>query len=420
MGSRVAMPNPVLKWAKRNTCSYPGLLELVQLLHPVPKVNVTKALPCLKKKYLFSHLEFLAFRISELIALPFTPFPRPGTPYAVFWNSEHVHLYEVHFSLPLKERNLQVQQRWALNRSVEKQLADKIFTTDAWSTLQLKIQVAITEAYVLRPARSALLVEHKGVPCDGQRVVHLRNEKNGHPHADSHWLSELNALLSEISSAGETAEGPEPRPETPKKRILREYFTCHPPLTVPTATLECFFASPRSSLSSSNPPTECIRPVMRTLPEPSPHYLSHEETLVSFVESIASDQGISATGALDCILHTARGNEVSSLKESPPLPQLPARIRTAISAMLPGVYSSGLVIVQGISQATPAMGACALYGLLFVGLPFSRPPPLHPEAPAAIRIWAARQMIRGMVAPVPVLEEVLRLQGFGKTPAWSL
>ena len=80
---------------------------------------------------------------------------------------------------------------------------------------------------------------------------------------------------------------------------------------------------------------------MGTLPDPSPQYLSHEETLVSFVESIASDQGISATGALDHILHAARGNEVSSLKESLPLPQLLARIRTAISAMLPSVYSSG-------------------------------------------------------------------------------
>ena len=77
-----------------------------------------------KKKYLFSHLEFLAFRMSEVIPLPFTLFPRPGTPYEVFWNSEHVHLYEVHFSLPLKERNLHVQQRWALIRSVEKQLYD--------------------------------------------------------------------------------------------------------------------------------------------------------------------------------------------------------------------------------------------------------------------------------------------------------
>ena len=229
-------------------------------------------------------------------------------------------------------------------------------------------------------------------------------------------------MLTKLSSAGETAtaKGAEPRPETPQKRTLRDYFD-PPALTIPPATLERFFASPRSSPSSSKPPTERICPVMGTLPEPSPQYLSHDETLVSFVESIASDQGISATGALDNILHTARGNEVSSLKESPPLPRLPARIRTAISAMLPGVYSSGptcgvdevcrLVTVQGTSQATPAMGDCALYGLLFVGLPLLRPPPLHPEAAAAVRIWAVRQMIRGMVPPVPMQEEVLHLQG---------
>ena len=278
--------------------------------------------------------------MSEVIPLPFTVFPRPGTPYEVFWNSEHVHLYEVHFSLPLKERNLHVQQRWALIRSVEKQLADKNFSADALSTLKLKIQVAIREASMLRSARAALLVDHKGVPCDAQRAVRLRIEKNGHPRADSHWVSELNALLTKLSSAGGTVttKGAEPRPETPPKRTLRDYFT-PPALTIPPATLGRFFASPRSSPSSSNPPTERISPVMGTLPEPSPQYLSHEETPVSFVESIASDQGISATGALDHILHTARGNEVSSLKESPPLPRLPARIRTAISAMFPGVYS---------------------------------------------------------------------------------
>ena len=193
--------------------------------------------------------------MSEVIPLPFTLFPRPGTPYEVFWNSEHVHLYEVHFSLPLKERNLHVQQRWALIRSVEKQLADKNFSADALSTLKLKIQVAIREASMLRSARAALLVDHKGVPCDAQRAVRLRIEKNGHPRADSHWLSELNALLTKLSSAGETvtAKGAEPRPETPPKRTLRDYFT-PPALTIPPATLERFFASPRSSPSSSKPP----------------------------------------------------------------------------------------------------------------------------------------------------------------------
>ena len=67
--------------------------------------------------------------------------------------------------------------------------------------------------------------------------------------------------------------------------------------------------------------------------------------------------------------------------------------------------------VQGTSQATPAMGDCALYGMLFVGLPLLRPPLLRPEAAGAVRIWAVRHMIRGMVPPVPMQEEVLHLQG---------
>ena len=122
---------------------------------------MTEASPCPKNKYLFSHLEFLAFTMSQVIPLPFTLFPRPGILYEVFWNSEHVHLYEVHFSLPLKERNLHVQQRRVLIRSVEKQLADKTFSAHALSTLKLTIQVAITEASMLWPVRFALLVDHK-------------------------------------------------------------------------------------------------------------------------------------------------------------------------------------------------------------------------------------------------------------------
>ena len=129
--------------------------------------------------------------MSEVIPLAVTLFPRPGIPYEVFWNSDHVHFYEVHFSLPLKESSLHVQQRWALIRSVEKQLADKNFSVDALSTLKLKIQVASMEASMLRPARCALLVHHKGLPCDAQRAVRLRIEKNAHPRGDSHWLSEL-------------------------------------------------------------------------------------------------------------------------------------------------------------------------------------------------------------------------------------
>ena len=56
------MPNPVRKGAMRNTHSDPGLLGLVQLVHPVPKVNVTEALPCLKKKYLFFTLGFFCLQ----------------------------------------------------------------------------------------------------------------------------------------------------------------------------------------------------------------------------------------------------------------------------------------------------------------------------------------------------------------------
>ena len=47
--------------------------------------------------------------MSELIHLPFTLFVHPGTSYEEFCNSEHVHPYEVYFSMSLKERNLMLQ-----------------------------------------------------------------------------------------------------------------------------------------------------------------------------------------------------------------------------------------------------------------------------------------------------------------------
>ena len=156
------------------------------------------------------------------------------------------------------------------------------------------------------------------------------------------------------------------------------------------------------------------------MPEPSPQYLSQEEILIHCVESLVCDEGISATGVLDHILHAARGSELSTLSAREPLLQLSARTRTAISAMLPGVYASGVtcgvnevcrpVNVQGQSVATPALGDCALYGVLFAGLPFLRPPPLHPDATTCVRIWAVRQMIRGIVPPVPDTHEVMHLQ----------
>ena len=168
-----------------------------------------------KKSIFFCHLEISTLLMSELIALPFTLFVRPGTSYEEFWNSEHVHLYEVHFSMPVKERNLMLQHRWNLKRSVEKKLADKNRDPAMLNALRQDIQREIREASMIRPVRSALLVDHKGVPCTAQRAVRLRIEKKTLPQADGHWVTELNTLLSKIPCPEGKLRGPSfPHPGT--------------------------------------------------------------------------------------------------------------------------------------------------------------------------------------------------------------
>ena len=94
------MPNPLMKWAKRNTHSGPpphssGAIKGHRDLsyghsHPVQKGGINK--------YLFSapFLGFLYFtRMSDIIPLPLKPFSVPRTPDEEFWNSRHVFVCEM-------------------------------------------------------------------------------------------------------------------------------------------------------------------------------------------------------------------------------------------------------------------------------------------------------------------------------------
>ena len=198
--------------------------------------------------------------MSELIALPFTLFVRPGTSCEEFWNCEHVHLYEVHFSMPVKERNLMLQHRWNLKRSVQKKLADKNRDPEMLNALRQDIQREIRKASMIRPVRSALLVDHKGVPCTAQRAVRLRIEKKTPPQADGHWVTELNTLLSQIPcpEGTVTVQDPQPKAQTPKKRTLSDYFSV-PTHRTPPLSGQQLFASPSNrhtppSGSNANPP----------------------------------------------------------------------------------------------------------------------------------------------------------------------
>ena len=73
------------------------------------------------------------------------------------------------------------------------------------------------------------------------------------------------------------------------------------------------------------------------------------------------------------------------------------------------------VAVDGLFVATPAMGYCALCGPQFIGLPFLRPLPLHPEAAATVRIWGVRQNDPCHGTPSPTAIGNLAFARFGTT-----
>ena len=93
------MPNPLIKWAKRNTHSDPP---------PPPsgakKVAATSPFPTptqkerRKKNYLFSDTR----KTVDLIVVPFKPFSVAGNQYEEYWNAEHLHVYAMFPPAPLK------------------------------------------------------------------------------------------------------------------------------------------------------------------------------------------------------------------------------------------------------------------------------------------------------------------------------
>ena len=83
------MPNPLIKWAKRNTHSNPphplGAKRFKQPLsfphsHPQGKEG--------GKKYLFSDTG----KMPDIVSSPFKVHSPARTPYEEFWNSEHLHV----------------------------------------------------------------------------------------------------------------------------------------------------------------------------------------------------------------------------------------------------------------------------------------------------------------------------------------
>ena len=61
-----------------------------------------------EKKYLFSDTK----KMPDLIVVPFKPFFVVGNQYEEYWNAEHLHVYAMFPSAPLKDRIQIVQKRW--------------------------------------------------------------------------------------------------------------------------------------------------------------------------------------------------------------------------------------------------------------------------------------------------------------------
>ena len=104
------MPDPLIKWAKRNTHSDPPLFPwglkrltrpLLSLLPPTRKGG--------KKVSFFTHQIWvfciLPVKMSSIIPLPFKCFPVPRNAYEEFWNSEHGPVFEMFSTTPLNGRN---------------------------------------------------------------------------------------------------------------------------------------------------------------------------------------------------------------------------------------------------------------------------------------------------------------------------
>ena len=90
------MPNPLIKWAKRNTHSDPP--------HPSGAKKVVATSPFLTPtqkerggvKYLFSDTR----KMPDLIVVHFKPFSVAGNQYEEYWNAEHLHVYAIFPSAP--------------------------------------------------------------------------------------------------------------------------------------------------------------------------------------------------------------------------------------------------------------------------------------------------------------------------------
>ena len=254
----------------------------------------------------------------QAIPLPFTLFLDPRIPYEHFWNGEHIRVYEVHSCDTVSSRNQIVQRRWQLGQAVKRALADNNKTTAGLTRIKGVVQAALREASVVKKICPSQLVDLKGQPTKGPKgAVRLRMQTDAPPSADTHWMAECNSFLHLILDAEECLATPTPQPQTtpqtpkpPPKQTITDFS---PPISKPQTPLSEQPPPPPAPLVQ---PQEGISPVFGEIQGPAAKLLSAESDLVTYVDTIAEVLGITATGALDRILHETCGSKASTFQGS--------------------------------------------------------------------------------------------------------
>ena len=195
---------------------------------------------------------------------------------------------------------------------------------------------------MLRKKHTVKLVDRKGSGCDPFEATYLQIESTT-TQIDSHWATSCTDLLQQIRGALKSnsifaagkpvahaqANCPAEKFQTPKKRTLRDLFSPATPSRTP------------STPETSAAPSELVTPLFGSIDSPNETFRGFEERLSQFVELTARQQGISATGALDRILYATRGAEVSTSRQTLPLPPIPPPVKEAINALLGGGWGVG-------------------------------------------------------------------------------
>ena len=166
--------------------------------------------------------------MSDIIPLPFKPYPVPRNEYEEFWNSEHFFVFEMFFTAPRKDRTQIVQSRWQLKQRVMKTLADKRCTNPAFLTeVRQAVSVSQQEAACLRKAKQCVLVDNLLRDCPLAKAKRMRVRPLPVPMPDVHWSNQCADLLQQIDSkfSAEVTDTPE-SPRTPRHmRTIKDFFT---------------------------------------------------------------------------------------------------------------------------------------------------------------------------------------------------